>query len=108
MVIFQVETGLNSLEVVIAFDVELPTVVTKSWEVASYIKGYLVYKRVWTPISNEVLQARGETSQTENPKMAKWLDILKRAAMDVLQKQFSTSYEMTPMLSAALRLQESR
>ena len=28
--------------------------------------------------------------------------------MDVLQKQFSTSYEVTPMLSAALRLQESR
>ena len=25
--------------------------------------------------------------------------------MDVLQKQFSTSYEVTPMLSAALRLQ---
>ena len=27
--------------------------------------------------------------------------------MDVLQKQFSTSYEVIPMLSAALRLQES-
>ena len=40
--------------------------------------------------------------------MAKWLDILKMAAMDVLQRQFSTSYEVTPMLSAALRLQESR
>ena len=27
--------------------------------------------------------------------------------MDVLQKQLSFSYEVTPMLSAALRLQES-
>ena len=35
---------------------ELPIVVTKNWEVASYVQGYHVYKRVWTPISNEVLQ----------------------------------------------------
>ena len=51
-------------DVAIAFDVELPIVVTKNWEVASYVKGYHVYKRVWTPISNEVLQTRKEP---ENP-----------------------------------------
>ena len=51
-------------DVAIAFDVELPIVVTKNWEVASYVKGYHVYKRVWTPISNEVLQTRREP---ENP-----------------------------------------
>ena len=49
--------------VAIAFDVELPIVVTKNWEVASYVKGYHLYKRVWTPIS-EVLQTRREP---ENP-----------------------------------------
>ena len=51
-------------DIAIAFDVELPIVVTKNWEVASYVKGYHVYKRVWTPISNEVLQTRREP---ENP-----------------------------------------
>ena len=52
-------------DVAIAFDVGLPIVVTKNWEVASYVKGYYhVYKRVWTPISNEVLQTRREP---ENP-----------------------------------------
>ena len=51
-------------DVAIAFDVELPIVVTKNWEVASYVKGYHVYKRVWTPISNEVLQTR---RKPENP-----------------------------------------
>ena len=45
-------------DVAIAFDVELPIVVTKNWEVASYVKGYHVYKRGWTPISDEVLQTR--------------------------------------------------
>ena len=51
-------------DVAIAFDAELPIVVTKNWEVASYVKGYHVYKRVWTPISNEVLQTHREP---ENP-----------------------------------------
>ena len=73
-----------------------------------------MYTRVWTPIFNEVLQTRGEP---ENPtdkyavcvlKDGKVVGHLKRAAMDALQKQVSTSYEVTPMLSAALRLQESQ
>ena len=51
-------------DVAIAFDVELPIVVTNNWEVASYVKGYHVYKRVWTTISNEVLQICREP---ENP-----------------------------------------
>ena len=101
-------------DVAIAFDVELPIVVTKNWEVASYVKGYQVYERVWTPISNEVFQTRREP---ENPtdkyavcllKDGEVVEHLKGAAMDVLQKQLSFSYEVTPMLSAALRLQESR
>ena len=33
-------------DVAIAFDVELPIIVTKNWEVASYGNGYHVYKRV--------------------------------------------------------------
>ena len=51
-------------DVAIAFYVELLIVVPKNWEVASYVKGYHEYKRVWTPISNEVLQTRMEP---ENP-----------------------------------------
>ena len=47
-------------DVAIAFDVELPIVVTKNGEVASYLKGYHVYKRVRTPISNKVVQTRRE------------------------------------------------
>ena len=43
---------------------ELSTFVTKNWEVASYVKGYHLYKRMWTPIHNEVLQTRREP---ENP-----------------------------------------
>ena len=102
-------------DVAIAFDVELPIVVTKNWEAASYVKGYRVYTRVWTPISNEVLQTRREP---ENPtdkyvlcvlKDGKVVGHLKRAVMDALQKQVSTSCEVTPMLSAALiRLQGNR
>ena len=47
-------------DVAIAFDVELLIAITKNWEVASCVKSYHVYKRVWTPISNEVLQTRRE------------------------------------------------
>ena len=73
-----------------------------------------MYTRVWTPIFNEVLQTRREPeNQTDKYavcvlKDRKVVGHLKRAAMDALQKQVSTSYEVTPMLSAALRLQESR
>ena len=42
-------------QVAIAFDVELPIVVTKNWKLHPI---YHVQKRVWAPISNEVLQTR--------------------------------------------------
>ena len=52
-------------DIAIAFDVELPIVAAKNREVASYVKGVQnVYKRVWTPVSDEVLQTRREP---ENP-----------------------------------------
>ena len=51
-------------EVAITFYVELLIVVTKNWKVACYVKGYHVYKRMWTPFSNEILQTRREP---ENP-----------------------------------------
>ena len=54
----------KTTDVAIAFDVELPIVVTKNWKFVSYVKGYHMYKRVWTPISNEVLQTCRES---ENP-----------------------------------------
>ena len=50
----------KTTDVAIAFDVDLPIVVTKDREIASYVKGYHVHKRLWTPISNELLQTRGE------------------------------------------------
>ena len=61
---YEVPPMKKTPDVAIAFDVELPIAVTMNWEVASYVKGYHVYKRGWTPISNEVLQTRRES---ENP-----------------------------------------
>ena len=91
---------------------ELPINVTKDWEVTSYVKGNHVYKRVCTPVSNEVLQTRREP---ENPTDKYAVCLLKDGKvvkkgqqLTFLQKQFSTSYKVTPILRAALRLQESR
>ena len=75
-----------------------------------------MYKRVWTPISNEVLQTRREPeNQTDKYAVCVLKDrkvvghLKKMAAMDVLQrKHLSTPCEVIPMLSSALRLQESR
>ena len=39
-------------------------VITKNWEVDSYVKGYHAYRGLWTPIVNEILQTQ---RQPDNP-----------------------------------------
>ena len=95
-------------DVAITFDVELPIVVTKNWKVASYVEGYHVYKRVWTPIFNEVLQTRREPeNQTDKYavcilKDGKVIGHLEKGSNGHLAKTISASYKVSPRLSAAL------
>ena len=43
---------------------EISIIVTKNFEVVSYVKGYHVYKTLWNPLMGESLQCEG---QSDNP-----------------------------------------
>ena len=64
--------ALKVIEKDIAETEDIPIVVVTSTDIVSNIKGYNVYKSVWTPTLQE--EVYGEIEPTEKV-MKKWLDI---------------------------------
>ena len=94
---------LNVMEKDIAETEDIPIVLVTSTDIVSNIKGYHVYKSVWTPTLQE--QVYGET-EPHNPvdkyavaveKDEKVVGHLPLGKMESLQKQFFTSFVPIPM-----------
>ena len=45
---------------------DIPLIVTESVETMSYVKGYLVYKALWTPVIRECLLSQREPDNPED------------------------------------------
>ena len=75
---------------------DIPLIVTESVETMSYVKGYHVYKALWTPVIRECLLSQREPDNREDKytvclKKKKNLDICHLEDRVKLLKQFSTS-----------------